>query len=304
MAAVDKENQPEPTTPEADSSPGSVEGSIYTWQDRRLSRSARKRALEQRREELLDETPEDEEDITAIQDNVVSEWISLLQERDRLLREQVNEDNQRLMDEYMRDLFFILQRMGTLDSSAVPLALKTSLIHVYGEVLTYCHTQDLDMSQMSDCQSSVAPPPSPITLAPPPPPPPTPPPPPAIVVTSPKKTTNQLPAVPNLQPKRRKLGMQAAAPQTPIHSTPLRPSLHGDLQRLIKSDLRRSLRKTDCMRSPGGTPARRRDQPAFNSMGNWMVIGLQKKFRNVQYSPTTPTTPNDSTEESFCLSVD
>ncbi|KAI8511555.1 hypothetical protein Bbelb_106550 [Branchiostoma belcheri] len=271
MAAVDKENLPEPTTPtpEPDHSPGSVEGNMYSWQDRRLSRSAKKRALDQRREELLQETPEAEElDITAIQDHVVTEWISLLQERDRLLREQVQEDNQRLLDEYMRDLFFILQRLGTLDSAAVPPALKTSLVHVYGEVLNYCHAQDLDVSQI------------------------------------PKKTAcNELP-VPTLQPKRRKLGMQqAATPQTPIHSTPLRPSLHGDLQRLIKSDLRRSLRKTDCVRSPGGTPARRRDQPNFSSMGNWMVIGLQKKFRNVQYSPTTPTTPDNSGEESFCLSL-
>lgn len=191
-----------------------------------------------------------------------------------------------MKEQHLQDLYKLLQDLGTMPFQPKERQLRQTLTSLYHEVSTYCNNHKKEQRLRSLSAPAAIPPP--------------PPPPPLPVLQAPQpqeETESQTAAVlPDdfTEPIPKQRDCRVTSLQTPFRSH--RP-VHSreDMIKLISStDCRKALRPTNCIRSPGGTPAPNKKRRLTNDTGDMITMALQNKFRCVYGSPAVSETNENS----------
>ena len=113
----------------------------YSWQthtDTTLDRLLHK--LEERREQLLENLPS--EDDIVVDDAFIEEWLSLLHDRDRLTRLKVSQSNEETLDNYMKELQALLEKIALFQGKYVKPNFRQALSSLYKETKKYLDMRD------------------------------------------------------------------------------------------------------------------------------------------------------------------
>ena len=176
--------------------------------------------------------------------------------------------------ECILDLRRLLHDLGTLPFSSEEITLKRSLGQLYQEVTSFCKTHNIDETPKKEEEEPVMPPP-----------PPPPPPPPAPPITQPnvkptkRRSTEGNSLESGCETPAAKKGCPATScvpQQTPYrHGTPLQNFNTSLISTISGGLLKRQLRRTPCVRSPGGTPARLPRQLRASDPADMLALALQ-----------------------------
>eukprot|EP00117_Sycon_ciliatum_P029200 scpid71460/ scgid23318/ len=280
---------------------------MYPWQNEEGVRN-KARALEERRVTILEQLGEGND--IGVQESLLTEWLELVRERDRMLREEVEEVNEKAKVECLVDLHRVLKDLGGLVSTGQEedVALRRDMASLYRQVETFC-TEHAIATEPSPPAQAACPPPPPAPPLPPPPLPPM-----TMGATTlykaKRKSTESgddtredgvnCPTSEN-EPALKK----AKAPTTPTprftqqtpfrHESPLQTFNKHLIMSISGGLVQRQLKRTSGVRSPGGTPVRKERQLDASDPCDAIALALQKKFRNVPIrSPLTPCDENNA----------
>ncbi|XP_074646280.1 uncharacterized protein LOC141902448 [Tubulanus polymorphus] len=294
---------------------------LYHWQtDTESSLNERHEKLEKRRVEILNSLPDKSQlgSLANEDEKLVDEWITLVKERDVLLKRRIGKENDDRLNRHLGEIMGLFAQIDNLDTSSLKTSLRLSLIQCSKYVKEYCDHNDisapsgdnfepkakkrkLDAAECSTdmaCQTSPTapsiipiPPPVPAVPRPPPVPPPS-----VHLNVTPLSTRKLGTAIKNSVLSRRQS----------LPSTLTRKPLLGDeLKKHITSG-KTSLRSTPGIHSPGGTPIRQAKRYSIDDPTNLVTVALKKRFQNViMKSPINESLcKSTSNDDSFGSDID
>lgn len=211
-------------------------------------------------------------------------------EKDRNLRQQIEQENEEAKRNQIKQLYGVLESLGTFSFEKPNEAiLRRNLVKMYEQVGKYCRKNNIDTTKKtSDGAKSFQAPNDNVDAAPLPPqmliPPPPPPPPLAFT-----------PFSSNTAPKQKACKTQSRKSFTPsTKAHPSTPSNHPneELLKRIRNACQSELRSTPFKRSPGGTPLKRQRRMSENDTSDLITVALKRKFQNAVFqSPTESDSP-------------
>ncbi|XP_064632830.1 proline-rich protein 11-like [Lineus longissimus] len=307
---------------------------VYAWQ-KDVPPKVKEKVLEDRRKELLDLMPAIPDPCEETSCDLIKEWITLVEERNNLLQQRMIEEDQRQFDEHIKELYGLLQKIGSLDKS-IGHSLRQNLASAFKCVKEYCQEKDLKLENTKSLERgnttavqvviplpTAAPVVPALSLVPVPPPVPvigavTVPPVLPVAITEPisqdafipksslsEKKKSSRSRVGRKSMRLNRSGLVTERPDTPRPKMGVKETPHQEFKVDLRARLstgRRSLRVTPVVRSPGGTPAKRARRLSPTNPADLMTMALRRKFkRALLYSPNRSM---DTSDNSANISID